>query len=203
MHLLAVRHRARCRRAGAVLARAAQRIAAKSAAGGDRSGPSADSLPEGSPMPQMLLAALVLAAAEAPVTEVTVYSDRARVVRTARVPVSGTQAIALPPLRDRIDISTLRVEVTGAELVRVDLKPLTPDEFPVDEGRKLLEQLEKLDDRLALARSQRDSHLTQAETLLQLEPKLPEETAEVPLPKLESSAWPATVAWMAEESARL
>ena len=46
------------------------------------------------------LGALTLGTVDAPVTDVTVFSDRARVVRTARVSLSGTERLELPLLRE-------------------------------------------------------------------------------------------------------
>ncbi|MFN7134418.1 MAG: DUF4140 domain-containing protein, partial [Myxococcales bacterium] len=81
-----------------------------------------------------LLLALLAATVDAPITDVTVFSDRARVTRTATVTLGGTQPVELPVLSDAIDAATVRVEVRGGELVRVDLQRLLPGEFPVTEA---------------------------------------------------------------------
>ena len=57
----------------------------------------------------MVAAGLLHATAEAPITSVTVYSDRARVVRTATLNVSGTQRVELPRLPDFVDPGSIRV----------------------------------------------------------------------------------------------
>ena len=72
-------------------------------------------------MAQVLLWFALAAAVDAPVTEVTVYSDRARVVRTVSLTTSGAQSIELPVLPQSTDPRSVRVEATGAEVKRFDL----------------------------------------------------------------------------------
>ena len=78
-------------------------------------------------------------AVDAPITSVTVYSDRARVVRTAQLTVSGTQRVELPTLRGTVDASSIRVEAEGAEVTRVDLRPVGPEALVPSEARKVLD----------------------------------------------------------------
>jgi hypothetical protein len=56
-------------------------------------------------------------AIDAPVSAVTVYSDRARVTRTAKVPLKGGATgtrVELPILPSGVDPSSIRVEVDAA-----------------------------------------------------------------------------------------
>src|SRR4051812_50199895 len=49
----------------------------------------------------------------APVTEVTVYGDCARVIRTATADVDGRAEVALPPLPLGVDADSVRLEASG------------------------------------------------------------------------------------------
>ena len=82
-----------------------------------------------------LLASALTAAVDAPITQVTVFTDQARVVRTAQVQVNGTLSLELPPLRDTIDPASVRVEAQGAEVRRVDIERLEPEKLRTDEAK--------------------------------------------------------------------
>jgi hypothetical protein len=151
-----------------------------------------------------------LAAVEAPVTSVTVYSDRARVVRTAKVSLSGTQRVELPALYGLVDPSSIRVEAQGAEVVRVDMRPMTSEPLPTTEARRLITELERLDDRLSQVRAERDVYSTQLSALSELRPRAPEPPAEPVSTKtaagpsrLEASGWRAATDFLVEHTARL
>src|SRR5687768_10384054 len=111
------------------------------------------------------LSALWLAAVDAPVTSVTVYSDRARVVRTARVALSGTQRVELPPLFGTVDPASIRVEAQGAEVMRVDIRSMESEALPATEARRLVTELERLDDQLVQVRAEREAYTTQLAAL--------------------------------------
>src|SRR6186997_3300944 len=100
-------------------------------------------------MPQLLVWFALAAAVDAPITDVTVYSDRARVVRTITLPGSGAQQIELPTLPQAVDPKSIRVEATGAEVKRVELTRLEDDALPTDEAKKLIVALQQTDDELA------------------------------------------------------
>ncbi len=139
---------------------------------------------------------------DAPVTHVTVFSDRARVTRTAKVSVSGTQAVALPVLRETVDPATLRVEATGAEVARVDLRRVSAEQMPEDEAR-LLDTLLRLDGELQRLYAQRDAHRQQARQLAALTPTPESAESLRPPPKLEPSGWMATVRFVTDAQAKL
>src|SRR5437879_4996690 len=108
----------------------------------------------------MILGPLVTAlaaavAVQAPVTSVTVYSDRARVTRTATIPGGGAQRLQLPLLRDGVDSSTIRVEGScgAVDVQRVEIAHVEADEPPADEARDLLAKLQKVDDQILHARA--------------------------------------------------
>ena len=137
-----------------------------------------------------ILAALsALAAVDAPVTDVTVFSDRARVTRTATVELAGTRAVELPPLPDTVEADTLKVEVRGGTLVRVDIAPLRPEQMPADDARALLEQIAKLDDRIQLVTQQAQTYRTEASALQQIAPTVPQPELLRAPPRMETAGW--------------
>ncbi len=154
------------------------------------------------------LAALWLAAVEAPVTSVTVYSDGARVVRTARVDVSGSQLVEFPPLQGAVDPSSLRVEAQGAEVTRVESRTSLPDALPTAEARQLVTELEHFEEQLAQVRSERSAYLTQLESLKQARPDPSAEPRSAPKgtaatgSQLDASGWKAATGFVEEATAR-
>ncbi|KFE71302.1 DUF4139 domain-containing protein [Hyalangium minutum] len=132
-------------------------------------------------------------AVDAPITSVTVYSDQARVVRTAQLTLSGSQRVELPLLHGAVDASSVRVEAEGAEVSRVDLKPVSPEMLLATEARKVLDALDRLDDQLTRTRSEREACNTQLSALRGLNPQpLPEgDRDKAPPPRLDPSGWNA------------
>lgn len=150
-----------------------------------------------------LLAAMALGAVDAPVTSVTVYSDRARVTRTASLQLSGVQKLELPLLLDTVDRSSIRVESTGAEVKRVDITPVEDDQLEPGEARQLLTRLEQLDDRLAASRGELAAHQAQLQALQRLAPAVPPGEPLKSPPRLNASGWSLALAFVQEQSARL
>ncbi|HYO67433.1 MAG TPA: DUF4140 domain-containing protein, partial [Archangium sp.] len=122
-----------------------------------------------------VLSSLWLTAVDAPVTSVTVYSDRARVVRTARVALSGTQRVELPLLYGSVDPASIRVEAQGAEVTRVDIRRVESEALPATEARRLVTELERLDDQLAQVRVEREAYTAQLTALGQVRPSVTDE----------------------------
>ena len=154
------------------------------------------------------LGALWLGAVEAPITDVTVYSDRARVVRTARVTVSGSQRIELPLLYAPVDPSSIRVEAQGAQVSHVDIHPVEAQALPATEARRLATELERLDDQISQARAEREAYAAQLTALHELKPTLPPEDAEAEppgtkRPRLDASGWTAATTFVVDATARL
>jgi len=158
-----------------------------------------------------VLSALWLSAVEAPVTSVTVYSDRARVVRTAKVGLSGSQRVELPRLYGAVDPSSIRVEAQGAEVTRVDVRRVASEPLPTSEARRLITELERLDDRLSQVRAEREAYSAQLAALGKIQPEATQE----PLPaasskqapgvpaRLDASGWRAAADFVVESTARL
>ena len=157
------------------------------------------------PFPLSLLAATVVVSA--PVTTVTVYSDQARVTRTATLSLSGTERIELPLLGDRISPDSLRVEAEGADVRRVDITHVDAGDFPMDEARKLLEAIEQVDDKIARAQAQRDAPKALLDAVQALSPSLPPPDPMKPTPRLNPVAWGAAFSfvdgWMERMQARV
>ncbi|WP_395833402.1 mucoidy inhibitor MuiA family protein [Archangium violaceum] len=159
------------------------------------------------------MSALWLSAVDAPVTSVTVYSDRARVVRTARVALSGSQRVELPLLYGSVDPSSIRVEAQGAEVTRVDIRPVQSDVLPPTEARRLITELERLDVQIAQVRAEREAYTAQLSALDQVRPAVSQEgEGSAPLPvkvsrqdssRLDASGWRAATDFVVETTARL
>src|SRR4029453_1903336 len=106
-----------------------------------------------------LLCALTVAAAlPAPVSEVTVFDDRARIVREARVELTGRGPFVLPVLPASVRPDSVRVEARGAEVRRVDVRSVSWTPLPVESARKLLAALDSLDDSLAANSAAQATH---------------------------------------------
>src|SRR6478735_3673354 len=82
---------------------------------------------------------------DAPISAVTMYSDRARVVRAARVGGTGSRRVEIV-VPQRADPRSIRVEAEGAEVTQVEIARVDEARFPENEARKLLVELEGLDD---------------------------------------------------------
>jgi hypothetical protein len=148
---------------------------------------------------------LVTGAVDAPITSVTVYSDRVRVVRTAQLTLSGTQRVELPLLRGGVDASSVRVEAEGAQVTRVDLRPVRPEAFATVEVRQVLDALDTLDDQLERNRAEREACSAQLTALRELRPTVPSESQEgrSPPARLDPSGWGAATAFLLESTGKL
>ncbi|WNG61260.1 mucoidy inhibitor MuiA family protein [Archangium gephyra] len=162
-----------------------------------------------------VLSSLWLTAVDAPVTSVTVYSDRARVVRTARVALSGTQRVELPLLYGSVDPASIRVEAQGAEVTRVDIRPVESEALPATAASKLVTELERLDEQLVQVRAEREAYTAQLTALGKVLPSVTDEDlSTVPPPthakgapqgpfRLDASGWRAATDFVVETTARL
>jgi len=117
----------------------------------------------------------------APITGVTVYSDRARVVRSARLQLGGdgVERFVLPLLPPRIDASSIRIDARPAgdkgevDVERVEITRVTGSELSADETQGLLDSLEQLDDQLARLNEERAVYQSHLELLGRLTPAAP------------------------------
>ncbi len=139
----------------------------------------------------------------APITSVTVYSDRARVTRVARIDVSGTERVELPLLLDTVDPRSIRVEIAdaqGVEVQRLDLSPVPTSQVPVSEAKQLLDKLEHLDDQVARIKGERGAHQAQLDVLRRLSPAVPQGEPLRPVPRLNPGGWTAVLEFLDKRS---
>jgi len=151
----------------------------------------------------MLMTLMALALAELPITDVTVFSDRARVVRSGALPLSGKARLELAVLSDTTDTSSINVEVTGAELETVELSPLDEEQLPLSEARALLKQLEDNTDALSKLNGELQAVQQQVAQLRALNPQVPSNGSNAPPPKLSANGWTAAVQFAAEQLTKL
>lgn len=146
---------------------------------------------------------LLLAAVQAPITSVTVYGDRARVVRATSFALTGVQTVEFPLLHGNVDPASIQVEATGAQVQRVDIELAEAAAFASDAARKATAALEQIDDRLALAKAERDARELQIRELRAVAPTVPKDEPKRPTPRLDGSGWKTATRFIAERIARL
>lgn len=134
---------------------------------------------------------LLVGAVPSPISQVTVFTDQARIVRSATVAAPGT--VEFPPLPDTIDASSVRVEAQGAEVRRVDLERLTPEAFRTAEAKQLLADLDGVDTELARLARESQAIREHRDALLRLHPALPANDNVRPAPKLSPQGWTAAL----------
>lgn len=153
-------------------------------------------------------------AMDAPVTAVTVYSDRARVTRTAKVSLKGSlpTQIELPILPARVDPSSIRVEVQSArgddaavQRVEVAFVDASEAKLPTQEVEKLLADLDAIDDQLASLAAEQSAYAAQLRLVGRV---LPSASGLVgresgPPPKLNPSGWGAVFSWTRQQYEKL
>jgi len=126
----------------------------------------------------------------APITSVTVYSDRARVIRTAEVQLSGTKPIPLPLLVDQADSSSIQVSADGGDVERVDIAWVPASGFPRDKARSVLDDLEAVDTEIAKLTREREAWQAMVDTVRTVRPTTPTGDPLRPPPKLNAAGWP-------------
>ena len=84
---------------------------------------------------------------EAPITAVTVYSDRARVTRSARAPAGkGVVALRFPDLPGALALDSLRLTADGGRVIRVEANPVQRSRRSIDQVDALLDAIEADED---------------------------------------------------------
>lgn len=139
-------------------------------------------------------------AVEAPITSVVVYSDRARVTRSARLKLAGTQQVALPLLQGSVEPSSVRLESQGADVLRIETTYVDASELPEDEAQRLLKSLEKVDDDLSRLEGEQEVYRAQLGLLQRVLPAVPPvpqgaEAQRAPS-RLNPSGWPAVLLFL-------
>ncbi|MDP2270585.1 MAG: DUF4139 domain-containing protein [Archangium sp.] len=146
---------------------------------------------------------LALAAIEAPVTQVTVFTDQARVVRTANLTITGNQTLEFPPLRDTADVASMRVEATGAQVRRVDIERIEPEKLRTEEAKQVLAEIEKVDVEIDRLNQERSALTGVRDGLLRLSPTLPPGDPLKPAPRLNASGWSQGAAFSADQLSKV
>jgi len=89
-------------------------------------------------------------AVDAPIAEVTVFSDRARVRRRGRVALkAGAALVRLPDLPGAVFLDTIRVAAGSGRVLRVEATPVERERLAIDQAVKLLDELDAVSDHLA------------------------------------------------------
>jgi hypothetical protein len=131
----------------------------------------------------------------APITGVTVYSDRARVVRSTRLQLepSVRQRFVLPLLSTSIDASSIRIDARPApggndvDVERVEIALVEGSELPVTETQRLLDELDQLDVELGRLSEENSAYQSHLDLLGRLTPAAP------PTPSMFGGGKPATL----------
>ena len=111
---------------------------------------------------------------EAPIAEVTVYSDRARVRRRGRVTVGAAVGVVrLPDLPGAAFLDTVRVAAVGARVIRVEATPIERERLEIEQATRLLDALDGVGDRLAAVEDRARADEWEVATLTRLSPASP------------------------------
>jgi hypothetical protein len=111
---------------------------------------------------------------EAPIGEVTVYSDRARVRRKASHELAaGLHTLRLPDLPGAVLLDTVRVECTGARVLRVEAVPIERERFSLEQIEGLMDRMEKLTDALGRLDGRISVHQLELSLLQGIQPQPP------------------------------
>ncbi|MFY1825792.1 mucoidy inhibitor MuiA family protein [Myxococcus fulvus] len=141
---------------------------------------------------------LLHASTEAPITDVTVYSDRARVVRTASLQVSGTQRLELPLLPETVDPASIQVEAQGARVASVEVRPAQLSPFPVAEATALLATVDRLGDEFTRANVEYLAYERQVAALGRIQPKALGEGSDGANGALSPGGWSEAAAFLVD-----
>ena len=152
-------------------------------------------------------------AIDAPITAVTVYSDRARVTRTATLTLTGgAQRVVLPILAGSVDPGSILVEAQGgADVQHIEIGRVEASELPlpVSDAEKLLRSLDQLDDQLTRVQAENQAYRTQASAVTRMLPApgalSPQGPADLvrPPPRLTATGWPGALQFVRQSSERL
>jgi hypothetical protein len=138
----------------------------------------------GPPVPEVVVDVEAIDAAprvEAPIVEVTVYSDRARVRRRGRAALKpGARVVRFPDLPGATFLDTVRLSASGARVLRVVAAPVERERLAIDQAKKLLDELDAVDDLLAEIddRSARDDWMASITSRLTPAAPVPEDKRE-------------------------
>lgn len=111
---------------------------------------------------------------EAPIEQVTVYSDRARVRRCAsRSLAAGNHVLRLPDLPGSVLMDTVRVGCRGAKVIRIEAVPIERERYSIEQVEKLIVELEATTDKLAALDAEVQVHGLELAFLATIAPAAP------------------------------
>ncbi len=132
----------------------------------------------------------------APIAEVTVFGDRARVVRRGLVDLAaGENVVALPDLPGGTWPETVRVAVDGTRIARVEMLEMERPHSGIEEVEAILEEIEVLDARLFELDGEIEVFEKEADLLGKLLPRVPGEND---MGTLSPLAWPEVLDFLEE-----
>lgn len=141
---------------------------------------------------------------EAPIVEVTVFSDRARIRRRGRAPAkAGARVVRLPDLPGATLLDSVRLSATDARVLRVVVAPIARERLEIEQAKKLLDELDSVDDAFAELndRAARDEWLLATITRLSPAPPVPEEKREGRRPlALDVGSWLKALDFLGERA---
>jgi hypothetical protein len=86
---------------------------------------------------------------DAPVAEVTVFSDRARVRRRGRAAgKAGVEVVRFPSLPGAVFLDTVRVAANGARVLRVEATPVERERTTIAQAARLFDEMDAVNDKL-------------------------------------------------------
>lgn len=133
---------------------------------------------------------------ELPITDVVVFSDRARVTRKGPVRLTGgVQVVKAPDLPGGVMLDSVHVTSTGARLVRVETRPIERERYSIDQVDEWLAALEKVTDDIAVVSGKLAAVRGELVILqgLQASPPVPEQE------RLAKPLTPSPAAWLASQ----
>lgn len=134
---------------------------------------------------------------EAPIAEVTVFSDRARVHRRGKVQLAaGNHVLLLPDLPGAVMMNSIRVTADPVRVLRVETAPVERERMSIDQVEELITRLEKLGDELARLEAEKAALDREMQLLSRLTPSAPvaeKERVGQPLPPINLPVWSAVL----------
>lgn len=111
---------------------------------------------------------------DAPIEEVTVYSDRARIVRRARFTAkAGLDSVRLPDLTGAVLLDSVRVAAKGARVIRAEARPMERERISIEQVDELLDRLEALMDQVRVREEKLAVERSELELLGRVQPAPP------------------------------
>ncbi len=159
-------------------------------------------VPEVSSGPDLAEQATIL---QAPIQEVTVFSDRARVRRggTARLD-SGPHTLRLPDLPGATMLNTVHVTASGGQVLRVEIAPVERERMSIEQVDGLIAQLEAISDKLARSNAEQTVLNAELELLRNAAPKTAvaeKDRAGKATPALSVDGWASSLDFIAAREA--